>query len=154
MVNLNVFINKMTNKLGLSERDIIDDKHSEIYKQANIIIDNIIKDNKDVEIEITTIFNSLLESDDEINNILGTFISTNSNNIKEFKITLAKIQLKILLNKYNKVFIDKGFIDALNNKLDAVLKIMESNLTNNKYYIYFKYLKYKNKYLLLKYNYI
>lgn len=155
MVNLDIFLEKMASKLNLSKSDILNDKtHIILFNEANEVINNIIKTNKDFEKDITNIFNSLLDSDDEINNMLKTFKSAHPNNIKEFKITLAKIQLKILIVKYNKYLVENKLIDAINNKLDAVIRIMEPTSINNKYYVYYKYIKYKNKYLQLKYNYI
>lgn len=155
MVNLNNFLDKMTSILNLSKTDILDnEKQIIIFNEANEQIDNLIKTNKDFEKNITDIFNSLLDTDDEINNMLKTFKSSNPDNIKEFKKALAKIQLKTLVVKYNKYLIDNKLIDAVNNKLEAVIKIMKPTAINNKYYIYYKYIKYKNKYLQLKYNYI
>lgn len=155
MVNLDNFLNQMVVKLGLSRSDILDNNnYINIFNEVNAYIDKIISNNKTIEKDITNIFNGLLESDEEINSMLKKFKLVSPDKVNEFKITLAKIQLKILVTKYNKYLIDNKFIKAVNDKIEALLKLMESNLTSNKYYAFYKYLKYKNKYLQLKYNYI
>lgn len=160
MVNLNYFLDEMVKRLGLSRTDILDDINT--FNEVNKLIDKITDENKEIKTDMQKIFNDLLTSDNDINNAFNNIsknenIIVNDDNLKAFKIVTGKIQLKLLLKKYSLYLTDNKLInaeliDAINNKLKVIIKLMEADIVKNKYYVYYKYIKYKNKYLKLKYN--
>ena len=163
MVNLNNFLNSMVYQLKISREDILHNIDINIFNEINTLIDEAIKQNKYIEYEMIQIFNNLIITDNDINIVLNDIqnnenIIVDSDNIKLLKIATGKVQLKLLLKKYmlylKDNLINTELINAINNKIQAVINMMESDSVKNKYHIYYKYLKYKNKYLQLKYKYI
>jgi len=147
MINLNDFIKEMADKLKLEKTDIIEN-----IDDINDVDNYIASLDDNIKNKLSNIFEELIKDDFNINNMLNNF-EPDAEISKNFKIALAKLQFKTFLNKYITVLNNEKLIKAINVKINAVLETIRGNL-NNKYYVYYKYIKYKNKYLQLKYNYI
>lgn len=137
-----------------------------ISKNLNITIDkskfsilNKIGDDIIQEINIEHI-KSLLKSDTEFKNFEDEYNLNNNETFKIFKNELGKLQILILLKTLNKAKncddVLNVFIKLLNNKFNSVNNILENNLKggciNNINFYKNKYLKYKIKYLIYKFN--
>jgi hypothetical protein len=144
MITLISFIETMSKNLDLQISDIIEN-----INDINEINEYIISLDDNTKNKLNQKLNKLLDDDNIINNQLK-IINPDDNINKNFKIALAKLQLKTFLNKYNNILLELNLIDGINGKLSAVINTLSNNL-NNKYNLYYKYIKYKNKYLQLKY---
>lgn len=131
-----------------------------IATELNIVPDQLIKLIPDKLINITIRkeqiekINKLIKSDNKIND----FGKTNklSDNFNNLKISLGNLQMLALIKNLEKADncedVLNTFIELMNNKIEQVNKILNTNLQSGggqKNY-YKKYIKYKIKYLFKK----
>ena len=157
--NMETFLNDVFGALGLNQQ------------QGNTIIDELrttFNTNQLQMIVTNAQLRQLVDADRQITNLqtngqFASFIGTNEGMWNSFKQNLGKLQVLAILKKIRQGNCDatiQTIVDALNTKIQAVNTILETNLqsgggkqstnsTNDPYY--HKFLKYKFKYMLAKY---
>lgn len=148
MVNIYDICNTIQDKLGIKNNILI--KILEEKKISNLLIDDKLKDNID----------KLFEIDNKLNDFINKNINKNTQeNLKIFRENLGKLQILVLIKKLNELNdsteIIKSFIDIFNKKITNVNNILLTQLDDQKGgnidYNFKKYIKYKKKYLILKF---
>ncbi len=164
----NVIIYEKPLNINLENKDYIHNKPlqvdniiTSIASTLNVTDTNLksyIKNYKNIKIKNEPILiNKILNNNVRMNKINKHFENNNHiyEKIKDLKKKLAVLQLNNIIKKDDKSDLLNNVIQTIDNKIVNINNIIENNLSQRGGYsnnYYYKYLKYKIKYLKLLYN--